>query len=143
MRWMAGAEAADVYSDVKAHGTSISTAHNAFVRFTNGVIGFLQSNHRVGGRQLRFEIHGDGISCVFAPEEGGVIYEAGKEPERLDAAALAGGPEMFRIGFLQENRHFVDCIKRGRQPETNLEDALKTMKLCDAIAQSSPPWTQD
>ena len=143
MRWMAGAEAADVCSDVKAHGTSISTAHNAFVRFTNGAIGFLQSNHRVGGRQLRFEIHGDGISCVFAPEEGGVIYETGKEPEHLDAAELAGGPEMFRIGFIQENRHFMDCIKRGCQPDTNLEDALKTMKLCDAIAQNSPPWTQD
>jgi len=143
MRWMAGAEAVDAYSDVKAHGTSIATAHNAFVRFSNGVIGLLQSNHRVGGRQLRMEIHGIGISCVFAPEDGGVIYEAGKETERLDAAELAGGPEMFRIGFLQENRHFIDCIRTGRQPDTNLADALKTMKLCDAIAQNSPPWTEE
>ena len=143
MRWMAGAEAADVYSDMKAHGTSIATAHNAFVRFSNGVIGLLQSNHRVGGRQLRMEIHGDGVSCVIAPEEGAVIYEQGEEPEHLDAAELAGGPETFRIGFLQESRHFVDCIKAGQQPYTNLADALKTMKLCDAIMRNSPPWTRD
>jgi virulence factor len=139
LRWMAGAEAADVFSDVQAHGISITTAHNALVRFSNGVVGFIQSNYRVGGRQLRFEIHGEGISCVFAPEEGGTIYEVGKEPVHLDAPALAGGPEMFRIGFVQEERHFMDCIKDGRQPDTNLADALKTMELCDAIAQNSPP----
>lgn len=143
MRWMAGAEAVDVYSDVKARDTSFASAHNAFVRFSNGAIGLLQSNHRVGGRQLRFEIHGDRISCVIAPEESAVIHEAGKEPERLDAAELAGGPEPFRIGFLQENRHFIDCVKAGRQPDTNLADALNTMKLCDAIMQSSPAWTED
>ncbi len=143
LRWMTGGEAAEVCSDVKAHGTSISTAHNALVRFNNGAIGLLQSNYRVGGRQLRFEIHGNGISCVLAPEESATIYEVGKEPERLDAAELAGGPEMFRIGFLQEDRRFIDCIKDGRQPDTNLADALRTMKLCEAIAQNSPPWTED
>jgi virulence factor len=143
MRWMAGAEAEDVYSDVKAHGTSIATAHNALVRFSNGAIGLLQSNHRVGGRQLRMEIHGDGISCVIAPEESAVVYEAGRDPEQLSAPELAGGPEMFRMGFLQESRHFVDCMKSGRQPDTSLRESLQTMKLCDAIMRNSPPWTSD
>ena len=132
-----------VHSDVRAHGTEYSSAHNAFIRFENGTVGYLQSNHRVGARQLRMEMHGHRISCVFAPEEGGLVYEPGKEPEKLVAAELAGGPEMFRIGFYQEGRHFIDCVKSGRQPDTNLMDALKTMKLCDAILRNSPPWTHD
>lgn len=142
IRWAAGAEAVDVYSDIKAHdGVEYANAHNAFVRFANGTVGYLQSNHRVGARQLRFEFHGRGISCVFEPEVGGVVYEAGQPPLHLDAAELAGGPEMFRIGFLQEARHFIDCVKSGRQPDTNFSDALNTMKLCDAILRNSPPWT--
>jgi virulence factor len=143
IRWLAGSEPVDVYSDVKAHGTEYASAHNAFIRFANGVVGYLQSNHRVGARQLRFEIHGRGISCLVAPEEEASIYADGSPAGRLDAAELAGGPEMFRMGFEQESRHFVDCIRDGRQPDTNLADALRTMQLCDAIHRSSPPWTGD
>jgi len=143
IRWMAAAEPVDIHSDVKAHDTDYATAHNAFIRFSNGVVGYLQSNHRVGARQLRFEMHGSGISCLVTPEENGVIYADGKLAQRLDAADLAGGPEVFRIGFYQESHHFIDCIKRGQQPDTNFADALKTMKLCDAIMQNAPPWTED
>ena len=141
LRWMAGGEVQDVYSDIKAHGTAYATAHNAFVRFDNGAVGFLQANWRVGARQLRMEMHGDGISCLVTPEEGAIIYERGKQPETLVAAELAGGTETFRLGFLQEAQHFIACIKSGRQPDTNLSEALKTMKLCDEISKNSPAWT--
>jgi len=142
IRWAAGAEAVNVCSDIRAHdGVEYSNAHNAFMRFANGTVGYMQSNHRVGARQLRCEFHGRGISCVFEPEAGGVIYEAKQQPVRLDAAEMAGGPEMFRIGFYQQARHFIDCVKAGKQPDTNFADALHTMKLCDAILRNSPPWT--
>lgn len=143
LRWMTGGNVQNVYSDIQAHGTEYSTAHNALVRFDNGATGLLQSNWRVGARQLRMEMHGDGISCLVTPEEGAVIYERGKQPETLVAADFTGGTEMFRIGFLQEARHFITCIKEGRQPDTNFSDALKTMKLCDEISKNSPPWTEE
>jgi predicted dehydrogenase len=46
------------------------------------------------------------------------------QPLDLDAV---GGP-----GF-NETRHFVECIKEDKTPWSNLADALKTMKLCEAI----------
>ena len=143
LRWMAGGEPKDVYSDIKAHGTEYATAHNAFVRFDNDAVGFLQANWRVGARQLRLEMHGNGISCLISPEESAIIYEQGKPPETLVAAELAGGTEMFRIGFLQEAKHFLHCIKTGQQPSSNLSDALRTMKFCDEISKHSPAWTED
>lgn len=142
LRWMAGGEVKDVYSDLQAHGREFATAHNALVRFDNSVIGFLQANWRVGARQLRLEMHGDGISCLVAPEEGAIIYQQGKPTETLVAADLAGGPEMFRIGFRQEAAHFIACIEADRPPDTDLTDALKTMKLCDEVSRNSPPWTK-
>ncbi len=36
-----------------------------------------------------------------------------------------------------ETRHFIDCIKQGRAPLAPPEDAVKMMKLIDAIYQSS------
>lgn len=141
LRWMAGGNVQAVASDVRARGKEFATQFNAFVRFDSDVVGYLQSNWRVGGRQLRLEMHGDGISCLVTPEEGAIIYEAGKQPETLAAADLNGGSDMFRLGFFQEARHFIDCIKANRQPDTNLSDALKTMKLCDQIMRNAPPWT--
>jgi predicted dehydrogenase len=78
---------------------------------------------------------------VFDPEKGGVIYAAKEQPHQLDAAEMAGGQEMFRIGFYQQACHFIDCVKAGKQPDTSFADALHTMKLCDAILHGSPPWT--
>ncbi len=141
LRWMAGGNVQDVYSDIRAYGQEFAVAFNALVRFDNKATGFLQSNWRVGARQLRMEMHGLGISCLVTPEEGAVIYEQGKPPEHLVASDLAGGKESFRIGFLQEARHFITCLQEGRQPDTNLYDALKTMKLCDEVSKNSPPWT--
>jgi predicted dehydrogenase len=40
------------------------------------------------------------------------------------------------FGAYDMNRHFVDCIVKGKQPETCFDDALKTMELIDAIYQS-------
>ena len=36
-------------------------------------------------------------------------------------------------GQWHENRHFIDCIKEGRQPLTNFADAAKTMELVERI----------
>lgn len=143
LRWMTGGDAAAVASDVRARGKSFATQWNAFVQFDNTAVGYLQANWRVGGRQLRLEMHGDGISAVITPEEGAIIYEAGKDPETLTAADFAGGTETWRIGFLQEARHFIDCVKEGKPASTNLFDALKTMKLCEEITKNSAAWTEE
>jgi hypothetical protein len=110
------------------------------VRFDNDVVGYLQST----GAWRPAVAHGDArrrISCLVTPEEGD--YRGLASPETLSAADLNGGADMFRIGFFQEGRHFIDCIKANRQPDTNLSDALKTMKLCDEIMRHSPPWTEE
>ena len=40
------------------------------------------------------------------------------------------------MGFWHENRHFIDCVKEGRQPLTNFADAAKSMELVDRIYEA-------
>jgi len=47
-----------------------------------------------------------------------------EEPLDLDAV---GGP-----GF-NETGHFVDCILNDSEPWSTIDDAVKTMELCEAI----------
>ena len=102
-----------------------------------GAVGLLQSNWRVGARQLRMEMHGNGISCLVTPEEGAIIYEAGKPVEQLVASGLTGGPESWRIGFLQEARHFIDCILQERDPLLNVEWGLHITEMMAGAAESA------
>ena len=57
--------------------------------------------------------------------------------EVLDGFEISGSKKGYRaFGEYDMNRHFIDCIQKGKQPDTNFEDATKTMELVDAIYQS-------
>jgi predicted dehydrogenase len=73
------------------------------------------------------------------PEEGGQVFADGKvEPVRaLDPWTLSESKEPHvAFGVYALNRHFIDCVKTGQQPETNFEDAAKSMELVDSIYDS-------
>ena len=61
------------------------------------------------------------------------------EPEVYDSqefGTMGGAPGDSTLhwkGQWHENRHFIDCIKEGRQPLTNFADAAKTMELVERI----------
>ena len=137
LRWMGG-EVKKVFSDVKKVDFDYHNMFNAMVQFENGSIGFLIANWRAGKRIFRVEMHGRGISAFVEPEARSVIYKDSNEDGEITAAKdAAGSAEFYKTaGFFAENRHFIDCVKEGKQPVTNFSDAVKTMELCDKIYRS-------
>lgn len=146
LRWMGG-EPAHVAADVSRRCNTFDDAFNALIRFEGGATGVLLTNWCVGARTHSFEMHGRGISVFANPDDRALIYTEGKlEPEALTAQEAAGSGDRHRYyGFYGENRHFVDCIKEGRQPSSSLRDAALTMRLVNQIYASSvdpaePRW---
>ena len=138
LRWLAGPsleQAADfdeVYAYSRAGPRPGSFHYNAAVRFDNGCQGVMMSHYDVGFRIQRAEAHAAGFSAYLDLTtderrcelyEDGAIYET---PLQFDAV---GGPEF------NETRHFVDCIREDKEPWSGLEDLVKTMRLCEAIAE--------
>ncbi len=139
LRYLCGGNVVAVASDVRRLLAEHFTAHYALVRFDSGATGVLLTNWMTGRRFFTFEIHAPGIMAFGDPEEGGKVFaDNKKEPLRtLDPFELAGSKETHRaFGEFDMNSHFISCIRRGVQPETNLDDALKTMELIDRIYQS-------
>jgi len=66
------------------------------------------------------------------------VYQDGESrPRVLKGAELVGSDQTHRTyGFFDESRHFIDCIKAGRQPMTNLDDSVKTRMLVDRILEA-------
>ena len=136
LRWMAGGEATAVSSLISQHGDLVANSWNALLRFDTGAAGVLLTHWNTGGRLHTFEMHGPGVSALLNPDVSGILIEDGKVTP-LDPFALAGTREQYKsYGFFQESRHFIDCIKAGRQPEASFADAVKTMELADRIRQA-------
>jgi len=140
LRWMAGGEVKRVCSSVRKLFAGYDNSFNALVHFENDVIGFLMSNWAAGSRIHTFEMHSKGISALINPNEKALIFTDNEpEPKTISTYEAAGGSTEFHVyyGFYHENRHFIECLLKDEQPETSLEDAVKTMELLDLIYANS------
>ena len=140
LRWLAGASQetaalpVEVYSEVQDGERPGAHRHNASIRFDTGAIGGLMSHYGVGFRIQRAEVHADDFSAYLdltrTPKvelyaaAGGDNGSATGEPIDLDLGDYAGS---------NETGHFVDCILNDRTPWSTLDDAVHTMRLCEAV----------
>jgi len=139
LRYLCGGDVVSVASSVRTIGADEANASYAIVAFSNGATGILKTNWACGHRVFSVEMHATGASAYAEPDVGGTLYrDNAEEPQRYDPADCAKSDAMWRrLGFFDENRHFIDCIKKGRQPLSSFEDAAATMELVDRIYQST------
>lgn len=136
IRWLAGAGPEEAAIPVEVRGMvqdgerPVCHRHNAVVRFDTGAFGVFMSHYGVGFRIQRAEVHGEDLSVYLdltrAPQVEG--YERGE-------AFSVGAAEFEAVGGAGFNEvvHFVDCILEDRTPWSTLDDAVQTMRLCEAI----------
>lgn len=134
LRWIGG-EVRKIVSRVDRFYSEIDNAFNALVEFESGAVGMLVTNWMVGKRVFSFEMHARNLSAYVEPDDRAVIYRDNcPEGEVITPNEAAGSDAEHRVkGFFGENRHFIDCIRKGVQPSTSFSDAVKTMELVDRI----------
>ena len=136
LRYLCGGEVESVAGDSRRLDAGHWNVHLALVRFSSGVTGVLLVNFMSGRRSFTVEVHAPGIAFFGDPEEGGQVFANNQlEPvEVLDPFELCGSQESHRaFGSYDTNLHFIKCVQKGKQPETNFADAVKTMELVDAV----------
>lgn len=143
LRWLCGGEVVDVHAEVRQRYVPgpVPNAFVALVSFSTGAVGTVHYNTVTGRRIFRAEFHGQNITAaVDADRESWLVADDG-EPEitasrEFGRACLRDGETLqpsHWLGFWHENRHFIDCIKEGRQPSTCFADAVKSMELVERI----------
>ena len=147
LRWLAGASEdsaaipVEVYSEVQDGERPGAHRHNAVVRFDTGAFGVLMSHYGVGYRIQRAEVHGEDLSAYLemTRELRYELYEAqtaeGDAVESMKGTPVDEPLNLEAVGGegFNETRHFVDCILADRTPWSTLDDAVHTMRLCEAI----------
>lgn len=138
LRWMAGSEARTVVSCVDSWFMDFDNAFNALIRFESGGVGVLLANWASGKRIHRFEIHGRGIAAFVDWDTTLDIYRGNQVAASLTLPEAAKSDAPHHVhGFFAENRHFIDCIKRGKEPICNFADSARTMELVQTIYGST------
>jgi predicted dehydrogenase len=114
-------------------------AVHALLRFRDGGIGVLLSDYHTTKLE-RFQMHGEGVlielSGTDTPyREGQVLTREGRK-----VLEVPHGDRTDPDGFFEEDLHFVTSVASGRQvgPQgADLDDALRTMELAEAIAAAA------
>jgi len=126
IRFLADSEVAKVHSVVRRSMSKFRDVHAALVEFENGVVAQLSHNYTTSARLERYEIHGHEISAYMEGVSSAQVFAEGEKKE------ISGNGS----GTDEQDQFFIDCVKEDRPielPAANLDEAIKTMRLCEAI----------
>jgi len=138
VRFMLGSDAAEVTAYQDADGTGRRNNFNGLIRFANRAVGIVTACRTSGGRCLRGELHGLGISCYMDIPDKLEIHETGSKPVVLTGAELTGvdaGDVDAYEGVLAMHRHFADCVRSGEVPNADIRDVIHTSILCERLCE--------
>ena len=128
VRAVVGSEVADVHSVVQRAMSDHKDVHAALVVFENGCVAQIMANYTGPERLQRYEFHGRDISAYLEGISEGFVVTHNGRTELHDPNGSGGGIEL--------DRFFIDCVKDDRPisaPAADLEEAVKTMELAEAI----------
>jgi predicted dehydrogenase len=142
------------WGDTLVHGDRTKGEDNALLvlRFANGGIAHCELSWTTkGGLDLRNEIHGSEGSVFtdvtrMTPIAAFTTKAAGYVVEKADIDYGWTKPlpeEAFTYGYQAEMKHFVECIRHGRQPRETYEDGYVVNSVLDAGYRSmrEHAWT--
>ena len=127
IRAVAEADVQEVHSVVQRAISDYKDVHAALILFDNGCVAQHIANYTTDARLERYEIHGRDISAYLEGVSQGTVFCDGTQHKLTEAGTG---------GTVEQNRYFLDCVKSGTPvsfPAANLDEAVKTMELAEAI----------
>lgn len=137
VRHMIGSEVVEVsaYQDAQENGAK--NVFNGLIRFANNAIAIVSGNRCSGGRVLRSELHGRGVGCYMMHMPKQIeICEDGKDRRIVPGWELTGTnpqDEPAYEGVLAMHQHFVDCVRNGETPCSDIRDVIQSSHLVEKM----------
>ena len=125
--------------EAKSYRNSLKTgALTAMLRFESGALGILGWGTYGGPGQFaeRIEVLGDKGRGVIVTNARVVTFydEEVGETWTSDWNPISQNQSHVFNGYIPELRHFIDCVKEGKQPVPSIGDEAKTMQYLAEIA---------
>jgi myo-inositol 2-dehydrogenase/D-chiro-inositol 1-dehydrogenase/scyllo-inositol 2-dehydrogenase (NAD+) len=144
VRWLMGSDIRRVYAEVEAIAVpELKDKYPDFydralvtLRFANGSIGLIDSACPVKyGYDARVEVLGtEGVMLI-----GELKYQAVvvcKKETGVYTSTFPSWRDRFKEAYLEEDKHFIDCITSDKNPLTSGEDGRKALEAVLAATKS-------
>jgi predicted dehydrogenase len=131
VRWLMGSNYKRVYTETanfKGAANQVETPNfydNALVtiKFENGGLGSISGVCPCGyGYDARVEIVGEKGILQIGELKGQAVVVCTNRDQGLITPIYRTWPERFAWAYVNEMRHFVDCVRRGKAPQVGGED---------------------
>jgi predicted dehydrogenase len=139
VRWLFSTELADVHSAVKysplpQFGGTLGYDACATAQLKNGMAACFQFSGSVAesASSCVLEVVGTSTALVRTTAHEAVTLLA-DNPYRTEWQVKQGGPRMW--GHQQQDEHFIQCLREGRQPSIKPEDGRIAMETAVKIAK--------
>lgn len=136
IRWLSGSEFQRIYAEAgNLKSPQLKTEYPDFydnavvtLRMENGTLAMLNGSCPVGyGYDARAEVLGKRGVMLIGELQDRSVLSCTKE-EGVMSSIFAGWRERFRQAYLEEARHFVECITNGQKPKVTGEDGRKALE---------------
>jgi predicted dehydrogenase len=128
-----GGDVAHVHAIQKQYDNPMPDSYSALIEFENGAVGRALMDWSAPGGH-RVQARGRGITLTTLEKyEGILLQQRGKDDVTL---TFSESDNQYKPGFFAQDEYFLSCVRQKKSPEfpaVTLADALKTMKLIDAI----------
>lgn len=142
LRFFCG-DATSVRCCTKSDAAGNEQSITAFVEFDSGAVGILIFNNQAGGYSENVEIHGGGYSVIvdMVSQETKILQARNPglfnpqewiEHKPSKWVGFHGGN-----GFLQQDQHFLECVRTRTNPNPDGADAYKSHELTNIIYRES------
>ena len=120
-------------ADWKRAEFNVEDFAGAFIRLDNGAVLTIETSW---ASYIEPE---DATTMMLLGDRGGVSASPVKIHTQMSGAHVDITPQFVpkRDPYYGEIKHFVDCIKQGRQPRVAAEQALEVQRIADAVYASS------
>lgn len=104
---------------------------NAYIRTKGGATIFLETSFALNCKEDRtfVEIHGERGGARLWPLE--IFSEM--DDVLVDITPYSGQSN----SYLEENRHFVDCILNNKEPESSIQQGYEVVRILEAVYRSA------
>jgi predicted dehydrogenase len=147
LRFLAGDIAAvSVMPGTMHYFDNAAVAWSWHLKFASGAAGALVHNVRAGRAHERYRIFAENWTVTVSLASPMVFDErlflevesGGKLVERIGPESFP--PEQRTAAWLQgyqgETEHFVECLERGRLPEPDVAEAVRSLELDDEMLRA-------
>jgi predicted dehydrogenase len=124
-------------ADYDPDRNSVEDLANALIRFDNGASLMVDVSYSLHAKEdeMSVKLYGDKGGYEIDPS---IIMVTEKNNTILNTIPQIDNKGFqFETAFQNEINHFIDCVKRGEQPISPVEDGVEIIKLLSAIYESA------